>query len=174
MLQLANDRHRNHAVRFLSLATRVAQNFAYRFTNRRLELARALSSQGGSYAYRGPCFRGGLPLPPGCRCITRPPAWAQADALAFAANSLSIICDLLGNSPNAEIQDPMQREQRARYNAEQHSQAMADARRLAELARQLQDELEHADGFTLPADTFRKADEIIKLAKSVKGKMQPR
>lgn len=80
---------------------------------------------------------------------------------------------VLGNSPNAEIQDPTEREQRARYNTEQHSQAMADARRLAQLARELQDELEHANGFTLPADTFRKADEIIKLAKSVKGKMQP-
>jgi peptide deformylase len=78
-----------------------------------------------------------------------------------------------GNSPNAEIQDPVQREQRARYNAQQQSQAMADARRLAQLARELQDELEHADGLTLPAGTFRKADEIIKLAKSVKGKMQP-
>ena len=80
---------------------------------------------------------------------------------------------VLGNSPNAEIQDPAQREQRARYNAEQRAQAMADARRLAQLARELQDELEHANGFTLPAGTFRKADEIIKLAKSVKGKLQP-
>lgn len=80
---------------------------------------------------------------------------------------------VVGNSPYAEIQDPVQREQRARYNAEQHSKAMADARRLAQLARELQNELEHADGLTLPADTFRKADEIIKLAKSVKGKMQP-
>lgn len=86
-------------------------------------------------------------------------------------NSSSVT--VLGNSPNAEIQDPVQREQRARYNAQQHSQAMADARRLAQLARELQDELEQADGLTLPAGTFRKADEIIKLAKSVKGKMQP-
>jgi hypothetical protein len=79
----------------------------------------------------------------------------------------------VGNSPDAEIPDPMERERRAKYNTQRQTQAMADARRLAQLSRELLDELEHADGETLPADTFRKADEIIKLAKSVKGKMRP-
>jgi hypothetical protein len=80
---------------------------------------------------------------------------------------------VVGNSPDAEIPDPMERERRAKYNTQRQTQAMADARRLAQLSRELLDELEHADGETLPADTFRKADEIIKLAKSVKGKMRP-
>jgi hypothetical protein len=66
----------------------------------------------------------------------------------------------------------MEREQRTRYIAEKHAQAMADARRLAQLARELQDELDHADGLTLPATAIQKTDEIVKLAKSVKTKMR--
>jgi hypothetical protein len=80
---------------------------------------------------------------------------------------------VVGNSPDAELPDPMERERRAKYNSERQTQAMADARRLAELSRELSDELEHADGQTLPANTFKKANEIIKLAKSVKDKMRP-
>ena len=61
----------------------------------------------------------------------------------------------------------------ARDNPERLTQAVADARRLAQLSRQLQEELEQAGDGTLPAPLFRKADEIIKLAKSVKGRMRP-
>jgi hypothetical protein len=78
----------------------------------------------------------------------------------------------MGSSPDAEIPDPMERERRSRYFAEQHSRAMTDARRLAQLARELQDELDQADGLTLPATSIKKADEIVKLAKSVKNKMR--
>lgn len=79
---------------------------------------------------------------------------------------------VVGNSPSAEIPDPTEREQRARYIAERHSQAIADARRLAQLARELQDELDGADGVTLPATAIKDTDEIVKLAKSVKDKMR--
>ena len=61
----------------------------------------------------------------------------------------------------------------AKGNPEQLAQAIADARRLAQLSRELQQELEQAGDGTLPAPLFRKADEIIKLAKSVKGRMRP-
>ena len=61
----------------------------------------------------------------------------------------------------------------AKGNPEQLAQAVADARRLAQLSRELQQELEQAGDGTLPAPLFRKADEIIKLAKSVKGRMRP-
>jgi hypothetical protein len=79
---------------------------------------------------------------------------------------------VVGNSPNAEIQDQMAREQRARYLAETHSQAIADAKRLAQLARELEDELDRSDGLTLSASAMKKTDEIAKLAKSVKSKMR--
>jgi hypothetical protein len=50
---------------------------------------------------------------------------------------------------------------------------MSDARQLAERSRELEAELEEANGETLPAAVFKKADEIIKLAKGVKSKMRP-
>jgi hypothetical protein len=78
----------------------------------------------------------------------------------------------VGNSPDAEIPDRLERERRSRYFAEQHSHAMIDARRLAQLARELEADLDQADGLTLPATSIKKADEIVKLAKSVKNKMR--
>jgi hypothetical protein len=69
--------------------------------------------------------------------------------------------------------DSMERKRRAKYNQELQTQVMADSRRLTQLSRDLQEELERADGDgTLPVSLFRKADDIIKLAKSVKDKMR--
>jgi hypothetical protein len=79
---------------------------------------------------------------------------------------------IVGNPPNAELPDPTQDARRAKYNSERQAQAVTDARRLTQLSNELQEELEHAGGDTLPATLFKKADEIIKLAKSVKGKMR--
>jgi hypothetical protein len=69
--------------------------------------------------------------------------------------------------------DSVERKRRAKYNQELQTQIMADSRRLTQLSRELQEELERAesDG-TLPISLFRKADDIIKLAKSVKDKMR--
>lgn len=80
---------------------------------------------------------------------------------------------VVGNSPDAEIRDPMEGERRAKYNSERQAQAVTDSRRLTQLSTELQEELEHTGGDTLPAALFRKADEIIKLAKSVKSNMRP-
>jgi cation transport regulator ChaC len=79
---------------------------------------------------------------------------------------------VVGNSPAAEIPDQMEREQHAKYIAQRHAQATEDARRLSQLARELEAELDQADGLTLPATSIKKTDEIVKLAKSVKSKMR--
>lgn len=79
---------------------------------------------------------------------------------------------VVGNSPDVEIQDPIARQQRARYNAEQRLQAVADSRRLAQLATELQSDLERAGDDTLPSTAVKKADDIAKLAKSVKEKLK--
>lgn len=69
--------------------------------------------------------------------------------------------------------DSVERKRRAKYNQELQIQAMADSKRLTLLSREFQEELEQAgDDGTLPVSLFRKADEIIKLAKSVKDKMR--
>jgi hypothetical protein len=79
---------------------------------------------------------------------------------------------VVGNFPDAEIPDQVEREQHAKYIAQRHAQAMEDARRLSQLARELEAELDQADGLTLSATSIKKTDEIVKLAKSVKDKMR--
>ena len=80
----------------------------------------------------------------------------------------------IGSFPdNLGVVDSAERKRRAKYNQELQTQVMADSRRLTLLSRELQEELERAGGDgTLPVSLFRKADEIIKLAKSVKDKMR--
>ena len=79
----------------------------------------------------------------------------------------------VGNSPESEIPDSVERKRLAMYSRERQAQAMSDVHLLAERSRELEAELEQANGDTLPATVFKKADEIIKLAKSVKSKMRP-
>jgi hypothetical protein len=78
----------------------------------------------------------------------------------------------VGNSPDAEIPDQLEREQREKYIAQRHAQAIEDAKHLSQLARELEAELDQADGLTLSATSIKKTDEIVKLAKSVKDKMR--
>jgi hypothetical protein len=80
---------------------------------------------------------------------------------------------VVGNLPDSGTPDSMERKRLAMYSRERQTQAMSDARLLAERSRELEAELEQANGDTLPATVFKKADEIIKLAKSVKSKMRP-
>jgi hypothetical protein len=77
-----------------------------------------------------------------------------------------------GFPDDPETVDLVERQRRAKYNQERQAQAMADSRRLTQLSRELQEALERAGDETLPVSVFRKADEIIKLARSVKGKMR--
>lgn len=79
---------------------------------------------------------------------------------------------ILRDLPTAEPTSPPQHDRR--YNAEQHLKAVADSKRLAELANELEADLERAGDDVLPATAFRKADEIAKLAKSVKERLKPR
>ena len=48
-------------------------------------------------------------------------------------------------------------------------QLTQDTTRLLQLAKQLKEEVDKANGSTLPADVIRKATEIDKLTKSVKS-----
>jgi hypothetical protein len=88
-------------------------------------------------------------------------------------NQIQSPATAVGSSSDAEIPDSMDRKQLAMYSRERQAQAMSDARLLVERSKELEAELEHANGDTLPATVFKKADEIIKLAKSVKSKMRP-
>jgi hypothetical protein len=81
---------------------------------------------------------------------------------------------VVGDSPNAEIHDTPADQQRARYDAGQYARAVADSHRLAQLANELEADLERSGNNTLPSAAFKKADEIAKLAKGVKERLRPR
>jgi hypothetical protein len=54
----------------------------------------------------------------------------------------------------------------------EHEQNIKDAARLADLAQQLQLDLEKNDRFVLSLDTLKKADEIEKLAKKIRSRLR--
>ena len=58
-------------------------------------------------------------------------------------------------------------------NAKRQQQASADADKLLQLATQLKEEINQMNANTLPVQTIKKAQQIEKLAKSVKNNLMP-
>lgn len=54
----------------------------------------------------------------------------------------------------------------------QHEQALKEAKTLVELAQGLRDELEKAGDYTVPVSSVRKTEQIEKLAKRIRGRLQ--
>lgn len=54
----------------------------------------------------------------------------------------------------------------------EHEQNLKDAAQLAELAQQLQEELEKQDRFVLSMNTLKKTEDIEKLAKRIRGRLR--
>lgn len=83
---------------------------------------------------------------------------------------------LPGGGNEDEPQDPMQRkvlhDAGKKRNEERQQQLKADASRLLALAQELKAEVDKSSKDTLSVDVVKKADEIEKLAKSVKEKMK--
>ena len=61
----------------------------------------------------------------------------------------------------------------AKLNLKRQDQAKADAAKLVALATTLKEEIDAASANTAPAKVAGTADEIVKLAKSVKTNSQP-
>jgi glucose/arabinose dehydrogenase len=76
----------------------------------------------------------------------------------------------------SEPQDPMQRkvlhDAAKKRNLERQEQLTADTKKLLELAQQLKAEVDKSNKDQLSLDVVKKAEEIEKLAKSVKDKMK--
>ena len=83
---------------------------------------------------------------------------------------------LPGGGNEEEPQDPIQRkvlhDAGKKRNEERQQQLTADANRLLALAQELKAEVDKSSKDTLSIDVVKKADEIEKLAKSVKEKMK--
>jgi hypothetical protein len=77
-----------------------------------------------------------------------------------------------GNAPRNPA-ERMRMEAMNKSNAKRQQQASADADKLLQLATQLKEEISQMNANTLPVQTIKKAQEIEKLAKSVKNNLMP-
>ncbi len=77
------------------------------------------------------------------------------------------------NQPVEDPADAMRRTQFAKLNLKRQDQAKADAAKLLALATTLKEQIDAASANTAPAKVGGTADEIVKLAKSVKSNSQP-
>jgi hypothetical protein len=83
------------------------------------------------------------------------------------------------NPPTSDSTAPMNPAERMRAeamtkaNAKRQQQASADADKLLQLATQLKEEISQTNANTLSIQTIKKAQEIEKLAKSVKNNLMP-
>ena len=74
--------------------------------------------------------------------------------------------------PQGPLDARLERDQAKLRNADRQKQLEADTQKLLALANELKAEVEKSNKDTLSLDVVRKADEIEKLAKSVRDKMR--
>lgn len=77
-----------------------------------------------------------------------------------------------GSSPEQEAQDRMQKEMAKKANQERQAQLKRDTEHLFKLATELKQYVEKTNENTLSVEVVKKAEEIEKLARSVKDKMK--
>ena len=77
------------------------------------------------------------------------------------------------SQPVEDPADAMRRAQFAKLNQKRQEQAKADAAKLLALATRLKEEIDATSANMAPAKVSGTADEIMKLAKSVKSNSQP-
>lgn len=70
------------------------------------------------------------------------------------------------------IEGKLEHDQAKLRNIDRQKQIVADTQKLVELANELQSDVQKSNKDTLSLDVIRKADEIEKLAKSVREKMK--
>jgi nitric oxide reductase activation protein len=81
--------------------------------------------------------------------------------------------DPQGQPPAVTEQEAkLQREQAKKMNKQRHENLRRDADKLLELATQLKQYVDKSNENTLSVDVVKKADEIDKLARSVRDKMR--
>lgn len=71
-----------------------------------------------------------------------------------------------------EVRDKLAREMAKKANAERHASLKVDTEKLLKLSTELKDYVDKTDENVLSLDVLKKAEEIEKLAKSVKEKMR--
>jgi hypothetical protein len=78
----------------------------------------------------------------------------------------------LGNGNNDPLAGKMEDQQAKSRNMERQKKLQADTEKLLSLATELKEQVDKTDKNILSVDVIKKADEIEKLAKSVKDRMK--
>lgn len=97
--------------------------------------------------------------------------WGQSD------EGVPRLPDKIRNSPSTSNvpvvdNDQVQQEQAAAAARMRQDQIKRDSEKLFQLSAELKDQIDKANGQILSVDAIKRADEIEKLAKSLKGKMK--
>ena len=116
------------------------------------------------------------------RMIRRMAVWAAAGGLMLAMGGAGRGAQGTGSVAKAQAVVPvvprdertisMEEEQAKMRNIERQKRLVEDTAKLLELANELKAEVDKSDKNTLSLDVVRKADEIEKLAHSVKERMK--
>jgi hypothetical protein len=111
---------------------------------------------------------GGAQMPAGV-----PGASAPSSDTRVNSRGQTIPPPITASPVDQEAIDPrLQHEQAKMRNVDRQNQLVADTQKLLQLANELQTDVQKSNKDTLSLDVIRKADEIEKLAKSVRDKMK--
>ncbi len=75
-------------------------------------------------------------------------------------------------APHGDVQLPNGKSQRAEILKAERLQNIKEAAQIAELAKDLQQELEKNESYVLSMSSLKKTDEIEKLAKRIRGRLR--
>jgi hypothetical protein len=110
------------------------------------------------------CSPGGMGMPGGSQCAGRSGRGQQMPQMPQQPTAMG---------PEQGPLDPkLEHDQAKLRNADRQKQLVADTQKLVALANELKADVEKSNKDTLSLDVVRKADEIEKLAKSVREKMK--
>ncbi len=112
-------------------------------------------------------FVAALALPAQIGVSPVPPSWHTQQPGASPTPTVH------NSQPVEDPADAMRRVQFAKLNLKRQDQAKADAAKLLALATTLKEQIDTASSNMAPARVGGTADEIVKLAKSVKSNSQP-
>jgi len=77
-----------------------------------------------------------------------------------------------GDDPQADVQLPNGKSQRAEILKAEREQNIKDAAQLVDLTKELQQEIEKNESYVLPLGTLKKTDEIEKIIKRIRGRLR--
>jgi hypothetical protein len=102
-----------------------------------------------------------------CSLTAAPPGASLQEAPQAAAFQLS-----QPPTPEDEARTKLEKDMAKKRNQERQAELKRDADKLFQLSRQLKDYVDQSNENTLSLDVIKKAEEIEKLARSVKEKMK--